>query len=168
MLISPSELRIPDSFQDLGSETLMPRRASSRLSKDTSRGLHEGDTIKKPTSSPMMPTIVSRPSNIGLGTSYSDSDDVGPLKIRMKMSDDDKTVSLRRLSNPEAQAPEKMELVTILGELYIQESLPQHNKIARALELIRSGVDLQMEINGETALHLVVRICYSKKGGHVI
>ena len=167
-------------------------RTSSSSSDDefegATRGLHEGNTKRKPTSSPVMPTIVSRPSNIGLGTSYSDSDDVGPVKIRMKISDDSKTVSLRRLSKTEEQAlenmesvttlrdlpkseeqaSEKMELVTILGELYIQEGLPQHNKIARALELIRTGVDLQMRIDDETALHLVVRICYSKKGGHVI
>ena len=53
--------RVSDSFEDPGTETLTPRRARSRSPKDASRGLHESDTMKKPTSSPVTPTIVSRP-----------------------------------------------------------------------------------------------------------
>ena len=190
MLISPSKYRISGSFQDPGSETLMLHRAGDRRPKDASHGLHEGDTIEKPTVSPVMPKIVSRPSNIGLGTSYSSSNDVGEgptTKIQMKMSDNGKTVSLSRLPKSEEQAPEKMEpvttprdlpqceeqalekmeLVTTLRDISKQKGHPEHNKIARALELIRKGVDLEMRSDGLTALQLAVLICYSKKGGHV-
>ena len=214
MLISPSRYRISDSVEDPGSETLMPRRARSRLPKDAERGLHEGDmikkptlspqmptvvsrpsniwlgtsssssddecqgatrglheadTIKKPTSSPVMPAIVSRPSNTGLGTSYSSSNDVGEgatTNIDMNMSDDGKTVSSSRLPQFEEQGPEKMELVTTLRHIHTQFGHPEHNKIARVLELIRKGVNLEMRSDGETALHLAVGICHFNKGDH--
>ena len=91
----------------------------------------------EPTYSPVTPTIASNPSNDGLGMSLGSSDD-----------------------------EENMDLVTILQKIYREPGDPEQNKIARALELIRKRVDLEMRSNGETALHLAVRICCSKKGGH--
>ena len=166
ILNSPSRYRISDSSVDPGTETLTPRRAGYRGPKDASRGLHEVDTIKKPTSSPVMPIIVSRPSNIELGTSYSSLDDEEGATQKEPSVKVHHNGLKRRRQGFETQAAEKMELLTTLRFLCTQQGDPEQNTIARALEVIRKGVDLEMRSFGATALHLAVRMCYSKKSGH--
>ena len=150
VLVSPSTYGISDYFVDPGTETMKPRKAGYRRPKDVSRGSDEGVTIKTPTASPVMPT------------SYSISNDDGE-RVNIKIDIETGTVTLRRLPKSEEQVPEKMKLVTTLRDLRIQEGDPEEDKIARALELIRKGVNLETRIHGETALHLAVRTCYSKK-----
>ena len=150
VLVSPSTYGISDYFVDPGTETMKPRKAGYRRPKDVSRGSDEGVTIKTPTASPVMPT------------SYSISNDDGE-RVNIRIDIETGTVALRRLPKSEEQVPEKMKLVTTLRDLRIQEGDPEEDKIARALELIRKGVNLETRIHGETALHLAVRTCYSKK-----
>ncbi|KAK0512891.1 hypothetical protein JMJ35_004908 [Cladonia borealis] len=245
-LISP-RYRISDSFEDPGTETLTPRRARYRLPKDASRGLHESGTTKKPTSSPVTPTIVSRPPRqmselantsasrdrtssldttdpswagiLGelksMGITEDEIEENGdfirdyiqqrkaseeptyspvtptivsrPSKIRLGMSSSSSYVvdkgttqketpvkvhhnalRMRRGQRLEKQAAEKMELFNTLRYLHRQEGPPDQIMIARALELIRNGVDLKMRSHGGTALHWAVRICCSKDAGHGI
>ena len=74
---------------------------------------------------------------------------------------------MRRPQRLEGQAAENtFELLDILRYLDRQESPPDQNRIARALEFIRKGVNTETRIDGHTALHLAVR-CYLKKGGAV-
>ena len=205
MLSSPSNYGSSDSSEDLGIETLMPRRASYRLPEDASRDLHEGNTIKKPTSSTVRPTIVSRPprqrsklANTGasrdrassldsidpslivremrrptliegllMSSSSSDNKDEGATQKEPLVKVHHNALPMRRHRIPEKQGLGKMELVNTLRALYQQESHQEQNKIARALELIRKGVDLEMRYNGETALHLAVRFRYFQNAGNV-
>ena len=163
VLVSPFTYKISDYLVVPGTKTLKPRKAGYRKPKDISRGLHERDTTKPPTASPVMPTVVSRSPNIGLGTSYSSSNDVseGSKKELNYLN------NVRRRHKSEEQFPEKMKLVNTLRNLYTQEGPPDQKSIVRALRLIRKGLGLEMRSDGETALHLAVRIYYSKKGGYV-
>ena len=167
-LIPPSKYGIIDSTEDLGTETLTPRRAKYHMPKDASHGLHEGDTIKKPTSSPITPTIGSRPSKTGLGTasSSSDDEDEGVTQKEPLVKVHHNALPMRPLQNLEKQGAGKTELVDTLRYLYRQSGPPDQNRIARALELISDGVDLETRNDGETALHLAMR-CYLKNGAAV-
>ena len=167
-LIPPSKYGIIDSTEDLGTETLTPRRAKYHMPKDASHGLHEGDTIQKPTSSPITPTIGSRPSKTGLGTasSSSDDEDEGVTQKEPLVKVHHNALPMRPLQNLEKQGAGKTELVDTLLYLYRQWGPPDQNKIARALELISNGVDLETRSDGDTALHLAV-YCYLMKGGAV-
>ena len=124
---------------------------------------------KKP-DSPVTPSTVSRPSNIRLGMSSSSSYDVdkGATQKEPLEKLHHNSVAVRRHQRSEKQATENMDLVTTLGDIERQKGDPEQHKIARALELIRKGVDLEMRRNGETALHLAVRICCSNNVGHGI
>ncbi len=62
-------------------------------------------------------------------------------------------LALRRRQESEEQAPDKMELITTLRDLCGQNGLPEQNKIARALEIIRKDVDLETRCRGKAALH---------------
>ena len=165
-LIPPSKYGIIDSTEDLGTETLTPRRAKYHMPKDASHGLHEGDTIKKPTSSPITPTIGSRPSKTGLGTasSSSDDEDEGVTQKEPLVKVHHNALPMRPLQNLEKQGAGKTELVDTLRYLYRQSAPPDQNRIARALELISDGVDLETRNDGETALHLAVRCCLKTRG----
>ena len=160
---------ISDSFVDPGIETFEPRRVGYHRPNYASRGLHESDTINKPTASPVMTTTVSIPPKIGIETSCSslyDADE-GATQTEPLMKAGHDALAVQRLQKPEEQAPEQMELITTLGDLCGEHGLMEQNKIARALELIREGVDLETRSRGETALHLAVRICHSDEGGHL-
>ena len=169
MLISPSKHSISGSFVGTGTETLKPRRAGYQKSKSISHNLHQNDTTKKSTASPGMSTVVSRALNNRLGTSHGSSNlaDEGATQGEPLMALPHPALVMRRPQEPEKQGPEKMELVTILRDLCKRDCDPEQNKIARALELIRKGVDLEVRSDGDTALHLAVRNCYLKRGGHV-
>ena len=237
--------RVSDSFEDPGTETLRPRRAKYHLPKNASRGSREGNTINKPASSLVTPTIVSRtprqisklastsasrdktssldttdpswegilgelksmgitedqiedkidfirdyiqkreakealttppvtpttasiPSNIGLGikSSGSDNRDEGAKQKEPSVKVHHNSLAMQRHQITEEQAEENMNLVTTLHDIKRQEGNPEQNKIATALELIRKGVDLELRSNGDTALHLAVRICCFKNAGH--
>ena len=168
MLSPPSKNGISDSFENLGTETLTPRRARYHLPKDSSRGLHEGTTIKKPSSSPTTPTIRSRPSNIELETSSSNSDDEdgGATRKEPLVKVHQNVLPMRRPQRLEKQAAENTELVDTLRYLFEQKDPPDQNRIARALELISNGANLETRLYGQTALHWAV-ICYLKQGGAV-
>ena len=205
---------ISDSSEDPGTETMTPRRARSRSPKDASRDLHESDTMKKPTSSPVTLTIVPRPpqqmselANTSASRDRASSLDTkdpsweGILEELKSMGITEDQIEENRdfirdyiqqrkgsgepiyspvtptmASNPSndglgmslgsSDDEENIDLVTILQKISREPGDPEQNKIARALELIRKRVDLEMRSNGETALHLAVRICCSKKGGH--
>ena len=165
LLSPPFKNGIPDSFENLGTETLMPRGARYHLPNDSSRGLHEGTTIKEPTSSPITPTIGSRHSKIGSRTSYPSPYDVdeGATRKEPLVKEHHNALPVKRPRRLEKQALEKTELVNTLRYLYEQKDPPGQNRIARALELISKGVDLETRSDGETALLLAVR-CYSEKG----
>ena len=128
------------------------------MPKDASHGLHEGDMIKMPTSSPITPTIGSRPSKTGLGTasSSSDDEDEGVTQKEPLVKVHHNALPMRPLQNLEKQGAGKTELVDTLLYLYRQWNPPDQNRIARALELISNGVDLETRSNGDTALHLAV------------
>ena len=165
MLSPPSKNGISDSFENLRTEALTPRRARYHLPKDSSRGLHEGTTINEPTSSPITPTIRSRPSNIGLGTSSSSSDDEdeGAPRKEPLVKVHHNALPIRRPQRLEKQAAEDTELVDTLRYIYEQKRPPDQSKIARALELIIKGVDLETRSDGRTALHWALR--YERKEG---
>ena len=169
MLSPPSKNGISDPFENLGTETLTPRGARYHLPKDFSRGLHEGTTITEPTLSPITPTIGSRPSNIGSSTSYPSPYDVdeGATRKEPLVKVHHNALSMRPPQRLEGQAARNtFELLDILRYLDRQESPPDQNRIARALEFISKGVDLEKRINGKTALHLAVYF-YLMKGGAV-
>ena len=169
MLISPSKYRVSDSFVDAGTETLKSRSDRYHKPKRISHDLYGNDTTKKSTTSPEMPTEVSRALNIRLGKSYGSSNlaDEGATQGEPLMKVHHPAFAVRRRQDPEERGSENMELVTILRDLYWHQDYPELTKIARALELIREGVNLEMRSRDETALHLAARICCYKKVGHV-
>lgn len=152
MLILPSKYRISDSFVDTGTETLKPRRARHCRREGASHHMDEVDATKKPTASPLMPTISSNALKT-LVTSYSNSSRLWDEGARWG----DPLVKVH-------QSPERMELVTLLLNL-IGEDRPEQDDIARAVELICGGVDLETRIGGRTALHLAVDFCLCDKRG---
>ena len=168
MMDSPSKYRASDSFVDTGIETLKPRRASYNKPQNMSHELHEDDTTKKSTASSEMPAVASRALETGIGTSYGSSNVADESATQgdplMKLHHPD--LAVRGRQETEEQGSDNMELVTILQELYTQDD-PEQIMIARALELIRQGVDLEMRYYGETALHWAVHICCIKKAGPV-
>ena len=169
-LISPSRYSISDSFREPGTGTLKPPRARHRRRKDAPRRLDEGDATKTPTASPVMPTIISRSLNT-LVTSYSSSSlrDEGARRGDPLVKVHPNPVAVRRSHESEEQSPEKMELVTVLRDLYEGEGCPEQYDIARAVELICTGVDLEMRSDGMTALHFAVLIrLYDKQSSQLL
>ena len=170
MMDSPSKYRESDSSVDSGTETLKPRKASCHKPQNMSHELHEDDTTKKSIASPEMPTVASRALKTGIGTSYGSSNiaDEGSIQGELLIEVHPPDLAVRGRQEPEEQGSDNMELVTILREIDTQVGDPEETKIARALELIRQGVYLEMRSDGGTALHLAVRIsCHSKVAGDV-
>ena len=120
------------------------------------------------TTPPVTPAKASIPSNIGLGikSSGSDNKDEGAKQKEPSVKVHHNPLAMQRHQITEEQAEENMDLVTTLQDIERQNGDPEQNKIATALELIRKGVDLELRSNGETALHLAVRICCYKNAGH--
>ena len=104
--------------------------------------------------------IVSRSDNDGRGGNTSNTLKEPSVKVHHN------SLAMQRHQMTEEQAEEKMDLVTTLQNIQRRKGDPEQNKIATALELIRKGVDLELRSNGETALHLAVRICCFKNAGH--
>ena len=157
MLTSSSGYGVSDTFGDLETETLKSYKAGYPKLKDASRGLHGGNMIETPIVSPVTPAIVSKSPDIGLGTSYSSSKMVeeGATQGEPLAEIYRSALTVRRRQGSEEQGTEQMELVTTLWDLYRQGGHPEHNEIARALELIRQGVDLETRCRGKMALQLV-------------
>ena len=170
MMDSPSKYRSSDSFVDTGTETLKPRRVSYHKPESMSHELHEDDTAKESTALPGMPAVASRALKTGIGTSYGSSKVVDESATQeeplMKVHHPDLAVRGRQVS--EEQGSDNMELVTILREFLTQGGIPKQTKIDRALELIRQGIDLEIRSNGETALHLAVRIYLKHHVGQIL
>ena len=167
MLISPPKHSISDPFADTGTETLKPRRGGYHMSTNISHDVHQNDTTKKSTASPRMPTVVSRALNFGPGTSDGSSNvaDRGAIQRQPLMKAYHPSLAVRGRQESEEQGPGKMELVTIIRDLYKQLGDPAQIKIARTLEIIRKGVDLEVRNDGDTALHIAVSMCCMKGRG---
>ena len=132
--------------------------------------MHQNDTTKKPTASPGIRPKVSGALDFGRETSYGSSNlaDEDATQGEPLMKVHHPALAVRRRQESEEQGPAKKELIITLRDLYEQGGPREQKKIAKALELIREGVDLEMRSRGETALHLAVRLCHSKEGGRFI
>ena len=154
--IPPFKYTTSDCAVDEETETLKPHRAGYHLSKITSHDLHQNDTTKKPTASPGIRPKVSGAFDFGRETSYGSSNlaDEDATQGEPLMKVHHPALAVRRRQGSEEQGPAKKELIITLRGFCEQDGLPDEKKVARALEVIRKGVDLEMRSRGETALHL--------------